>query len=183
MLVVGEQHEILCEQRVHGHVGVVDRQMHDRRVEVARHDPGHERRGVALVHGDVDAGVHALHVRQELGEQPASRGADRAEPGFTGHVVAARGDVGGDVLQLVQHPAGALDHHHAFVGEAAPLAVDQDDAQLLFESRDVAADVGLHRVQRPSGGRERSVVGDRHEGCELPEIHLEKRYQVSGIPT
>ena len=60
------------------------------------------------------------------------------------------------------------------VGQSATLAIDQDHAQLLLESGDVAADVGLHGVQRSGGRGERAVVGDRHERGELAEIHLEK---------
>ena len=63
----------------------------------------------------------------------------------------------------------------ALLGEAAALAVDEGDAELALEPGDVAGDVGLHRVQGPGGGRERAVVGDRHEGGELAEIHRQER--------
>ena len=36
-------------------------------------------------------------------------------------------------------------------------------------------DVGLHREQGPGGGRERAVVGDRHERGELADVHQRPR--------
>jgi hypothetical protein len=135
------------------------------------------------VDGDVHAGMCSFDLGEELGEQPPCGGTDGSEPGLAGHLVTSGRHVGGDVLEFVEHPSCSFDHHHALIGETASLAIDQDDPELLFETGDVTADVGLHRVQRSSSCRERSVVGDRHEGGELPEIHLEKRYQVSTIPT
>ena len=114
-------------------------------------------------------------LAEQLRQQPAGGGADDAEPRVAGDLVAARRHLGGEVVQLVEDPAGPLDDERALVGEAAALAVDQGDAELALEAGDVAADVGLHRVERTSGGGERPVIGDRHERGELAEIHLRKR--------
>ena len=59
-------------------------------VEMAGDDPGDERGGVALVDGDAHAGMDALDLGQQLREQPAGGGADRAEAGVAADVVAAR---------------------------------------------------------------------------------------------
>ena len=126
----------------------------------------------AMVRADARDATGASAV-SSWGMQPASRRADDTEAGLAGDLVAARRHVGGDVVQLVQDPPGPLDDRSALVGEPAPLAVDEGDTELLLEPGDVAADVGLHGVQRACSRRERPVVGDRHEGGELAEIHLE----------
>ena len=113
-------------------------------------------------------------LAEQLRQQPAGGGADDPEPRVAGDLVAARRHLGGEILELVQDPAGPIDDDDALVGEAAPLPVDQGDAELALEAGDVAADVGLHGVQGAGGRRERAVIGDRHERGELAEIHLEK---------
>ena len=60
----------------------------------------------------------------------------------------------------------------AVVGQPALGAVDERRAELPLEAGDVAGDVGLHREQGPGRGRERAVVGDRHERGELADVHL-----------
>jgi hypothetical protein len=109
-----------------------------------------------------------------LGEQPACRCADRAQAGLARDGVAARGHVGSDVLELVDHPPGPLHHGQPIVGEPAPVTVDQCDAEFFLESGDVAAHIRLDRVEGPRSCGERTVIGDRNEGGELPEVHLEK---------
>ena len=91
-------------------------------------------------------------ARAELGRAAAGSSQRAVVPitprrDVAGDLVAARGHVGGDVVELVQHPPGPLDDDDALVGQAAPLAVDQGDAELALEAGDVAADVGLHGVQ------------------------------------
>ena len=97
------------------------------------------------------------------GKQPAGRRADDAEARIAGDLVAPRCHLGGEILQLVQNAAGSVDHDDALVGETAALAIDQYDTQLTLEAGDVAADVGLHRVEGTGRGGERAVIGDRHE--------------------
>ena len=121
-----------------------------------------------LVHGDVHAGVLGAQLGEQLWQQPSRRGADDPQPGVAADLVAAAGHLGGDVVELVQHPPRSFDHHEAFVGETATLAIDQGDTELAFQAGDVAADVGLHRVQGPGGCRERAMVGNRYQGGELP---------------
>jgi len=83
-----------------------------------------------------------------------------------------RRHLGGDVVELVDHPPGPFHHHRPVVGEATALAIDEDDAQLPFQTGDVPADVGLHGVHRPRGRGERSVVSDGDQGGELSQVHL-----------
>ena len=84
-------------------------------------------------------------------------------------------DVGGDVLHLAEDPPGPIDDPDAVLGQRALGAVDEGRAELTLEAGDVAGDVGLHREQRPRRRRERPVVGDRHEGGELADLHLSER--------
>ena len=49
--------------------------------------------------------------------------------------------------------------------------VDQLRAELFLQSGNVAGHVGLDREQGSSSCRERPVVGDRHEGGELADVH------------
>ena len=128
----------------------------------------------------------ALHVGEQLREDPAGRRTDAADPRVAAHLVAARRHLGGDVVQLVEHPAGPLDDDRALVGQAAALAIHQGDAQLTLEAGDVAADVGLHRVERTRCCGERPVVGDGHERRQLPQSisendseHLRKQLERS----
>ncbi len=111
------------------------------------------------------------HLGEEAGEQPPSGRAEHPEAYVADDVAVALGDLGGDLVELAQHPPGALDHSGAVVGEAAVGPVDQLRAQLLLQPSDVAGHVRLHREQGSSSCRERPVVGDRHEGGELADVH------------
>ena len=81
----------------------------------------------------------------------------------------------------------AFDDPQPVVGQTAVGAVDELGAELLLQPGDVAGHVRLHREQGSGGGRERAVVGDRHEGGELADvhrrhpnrIHLSKRWSAS----
>ena len=134
--------------------------------------PGHDRGGAALADDRVHPRVAGGDGAEQLRHQPAGGGADHADAGVARHVVVERGDVGGDVVDLVQDPPGPLDDPLALVGEAAVGAVDQGDAELAFELGDVPGDVGLHGVQRPGGGGERAVIGDGDDGGELTDVHV-----------
>ena len=171
---VSEQQQVLGEQGVDLQLGLVDRQVQDRRIDLRGLQAGEQAAGVALVDRDVHARVGSADLAEQLRQQPAGGRADDAEAGVAGDLVAPRRHFGGEVLQLVQDPPGTIDDDDALVGQAATLAIDQRDAQLTLEAGDVAADVGLHGVERTSGGGERAVVGDRHERGQLAEIHLRK---------
>ena len=97
------------------------------------------------------------------------------------HLAADRGDVGHEGVELGLHPAGPADDGLALVGERAGAAVDEDDAQLPLEAGHVGRDVRLHRVQGPGGGREPAVLGDRHEGRQLPQVHRSIANMMSPI--
>ena len=105
--------------------------------------------------------------RQQFRHQPSGGGADHPDAGLAGDVGVERGHVGGDVVDLVQDPAGPLDDPRALLGEATLGAVDEAYTQLLLELGDVARHVGLHGVERACRTGERPVVGDRDERREL----------------
>ena len=134
-----------------------------------------QRRRAALGDDGPHAGMVGLEGRQEAREQPARRRAEDADAHVAGDVAVDRGDVGGDVVHLAQDAPGPVDDPHPVLGQAALGAVDERRAELPLEAGDVAGDVGLHREQRPRRRRERAVVSDRHEGGELPDVHLSER--------
>ena len=147
--VGGQQQEILGEQRLDHEFGVVDREVHDRRVQLPGEHVGHERRGRTLLHDHAYVGVALAEPVQEAGDQPAGGGADHADAGLARHVGVAARHVGGDVVDLVEDASGPLDDPCAVLGQSALGAVDERDAELLLEPGDVARDVRLHRVERP----------------------------------
>jgi hypothetical protein len=117
----------------HGDVGVVDRQVHDGGVEVAGSDPWEQVGGVALVHGDVHTGV-TCSIWAAAGGAATARWCRSSRTGPRRVTSSPRdGHVGGDVLELVEHPPGPFDHHHPLVGEPTTLAVDEHHAELLLE--------------------------------------------------
>ena len=90
------------------------------------------------------------HLGEEPGEQPPSGRAEHPEAYITDDVTVALGDLGGDLVQLAQHPPGALDHPGAVIREAAVGPVDQLRTQLLLQPGDVGGHVRLHREQGSS---------------------------------
>ena len=149
--------------------------------------PGHDGGRAALADDRVHARVAGRHRAQQLRHQPAGRGADDADPGVARHVVVERGDVGGDVVDLVQHAPGPLDHTLALVGEAAVGAVDQGDAELAFELGHVARTRSTAPCtapsRRPRTCRDRPRRRWRRAGGRpwrtLAQIHLKNRFEVS----
>ena len=175
MALVGEQEQVLGEQRFDDELGIVDRQMDDRRVELPRQQVRHECRGRAVLDDDPHVRVLLAEQAEELRHQPPRGGADHAEPGLAGHRRVAAGRVGGDVVDLAQHSTRPFHHPGAVLGEAAVGPVDERDPEFLLEPGDVARHVRLHGEQGPGRTGERTVIGDRHEGGELPHVHLQKR--------
>jgi hypothetical protein len=171
VLAVHEEEEVFGEERFDDELGIVDREVDDRRVELAREDSGDDRGRAALADDGMHSGVLGGDGGQELRHEPSGGGADHTDAGIAGHVVVERRDVGGDVVDLVQDASGPLDDAVTLVGEHPVGAVDERDAELALELGDVARDVGLHRVERPGRGRERAVVGDGHDGGELSDVH------------
>ena len=102
--------------------------------------PGHDRGGAAFA----DDRVRHVRVvgrrRRRAADGISQRAVVPITPirASTRHVVVERGDVGGDVVDLVEHPAGPLDDSCALVGEAAVGAVDEGDAEFRLELGDVA---------------------------------------------
>jgi hypothetical protein len=118
------------------------------------------------------------HQPEQAGDQPAADGSDAAQAHLPGDLVEHRGHVGPERVELAAHPAGPLDHHLTLLGEGAAVAVDQYRPQFTLEPGDVGGDVGLDGVERARRGRERSFVGDGHEGGELAEVHRFGRYYL-----
>ncbi len=168
---VDEQDQVLGEQRLDDEFGVVDREVDDGGVELPGQHPGHDRGRAALADDRMDPGMAFGDGTEQLRHQPSGGGADHPDAGVARHVGVERGDVGRDVVDLVEHAAGSFDDTDALVGEAAVGTIDQGDAEFAFELGDVARDVGLHGVQRPCGGREGAVIGDGDDGGQLSDVH------------
>ena len=167
-----EQDEVFGEQRLDDQFRVVDGEVDDRGVELPREHSGDDRGGAALADDGVDPGVAFGDGAQELRHQPSGGGADDPDPGVARDVGVERGDVGGDVVDFVEDTSGPFDDPFAFVGQTAVGTVDEGDAELAFELRDVPGDVGLHGVEGSGGGGEGAVVGDGDDGGELSNIHV-----------
>ena len=119
--------QVLGEQRLDHQLGVVDREVDDGRVEL----PGQRRSGSSVVvlpswtigvdaaggRGATAASSCGISHRAVVPITPM-----RASPDDVG---VERGHVGGDVVDLVQDPAGPLDDPRALLGEAALGAVDE----------------------------------------------------------
>ena len=153
--------------------------MHDRPIELARDHVGHERRRGAFLDDHPDVRVLFAQLSEEPRDQPACRRSDHADPRLAGHLGVPARHVCGDVVELVEDASGSFDHPRALLGQAAHRPVDERHAEFLLQAGDVARHVRLHRVERPRRCGERAVVGDRHQGGELPDVHLCGRYQVS----
>ena len=109
---------------------------------------------------------------QQLRHQPAGGGADHADPGVAGDVVVERGDVGGDVVDLVQDPPCPFDDSLALFGQSAVGTVDERDAELALELGDMPGDVGLDGEERPRRRRKCPVISDGDDGGELANVHV-----------
>ena len=184
--VAGEQQEVLGEQRLDGQLRLVDGEVDDRRVVLSGQQRRNQHRRAALGDDHADLGMARRHLGEQAGEQPPSGRAEHPEAHVADDVTVALGHLGGDLVELAQHPPGALDHPSAVVGEPAVGPVDELRAELLLQAGDVAGDVRLHGEERSSGRRERPVVGDRHEGGELADVHrgtlalhLQQRWSAS----
>ena len=113
----------------------------------------------------------AGHRLDERGHQPAGGGADDADAAHAGDLVAHRGDVGGEGVELGLDAAGPLDHDRALLGHLARGPVDEGDPELLLQPGDVGRDVGLHGVQGSGCRGEAPVVDHGEHGVELAQVH------------
>ncbi len=170
----GDHDEVLLEERFHDDVVVVDGEVDHGQVEGAGQQLGEQRGGVALQDADAHLGVAPGHGGQEGGEQPASGGAEDSQADVAGDLVAHRGDVGHEGVELALDPAGPGDHGQAFLGEPARRAIHQDGAQLPLQAGDVGGHVRLHGVEPGGRGREGAHLVDGDEGGELAQIHRQE---------
>ena len=168
---VNKKHEVFSKKRLDGDFQVVDGEVHDDGVELLGKQAGEQIGGVALVYRHVYAGVLLFELREQLGKEPASGGTNNPEASVAADLIAPAGHLRRDVVEFVHHPARLLHHEQALIGETAALAVDKDHAEFALEPCNVPADVGLHGVQRPGGGRERAVIGDGNQCGELAKVH------------
>lgn len=85
----------------------------------------------------------------------------------------ARGDVFGDLLDLVQEPFGPRVQGRARLGEAkrARSALDETHAKFVFERADVRRYRRLRRAGRSARATAVAVPGDAIEAGERCEIH------------
>ncbi len=175
MALVGEQEQVLGEQRLDDQLGIVHREMDHRRVQLAGQHARHERRRRAVLDDRSHVRVLLFEQAEELRHQPSRGRADHPDAALTRHHRVAAGHVGGDVVDLAQHPPGPLDDPRALLGQPAVGPIDERDAEFLLEPGDVAGDVRLHGEHRPCRAGERAVVGDGDQRGQLPDIHLQKR--------
>ena len=170
------QHQILIEQRAFDEIGAALRQIDDGRVERTGRQVRFQRGRCTLADHQANLRVGPAHPVDQEGGQPAGRGADHADPGRSGDLVAQGGHVGHGRLQLGRHPPAPLHHGLAFLGQLAAVPIDELDAQFPFEAGHMTGDVGLHGLEGGGRSRETAVVGDGDERLQLPKVHQHKRY-------
>ena len=80
-------------------------------------------------------------------------------------------DVGAERGEFRVNAPGSF-HHHSSLGRGeAGGAFDESRSELLLKSRVMGRKVGLHGMERPSGGGEAPVIDHGEQGRELAEIH------------
>jgi len=114
-----EEEHLLLEDRLDDHLGLVDGQVDDGRIQLAGCQLG-QQGGRRRLHDDGPyEGVGRPQRRQDLGHQPSGGGADDADASFAGDLLAPGGEVGVDGVELLLDGAGARRHQLALLGEAA----------------------------------------------------------------
>ena len=120
-----------------------------------------------------DVGIAGAERLDDLARQPAGQraGEAQAQPAAgagAGFASALRGPRGPrqDVTRVVEQ-------HHARgrQGDAAAIALEEPDAQLVLERAHLLRDARLREVQLLGRAAEVQLFGHRHEGSELPELH------------
>ena len=175
------EHDVLLEQRLGHEVAPGDGEGQHGQVEAPRRQLGLEAQGGAVGHHEVETGMAGGQIGEERGHEPARRRAEDADPGVAGHGLAQGPDVGHQGVELSHDPVGAGHHDLAVGREPAGRALDQGGAELPLESGHVGRDVGLDRAQMVGGGGERPVLGHRHQGLQVSDLHRFLRYSKSVI--
>ena len=141
-------------------------------------------RDVGRAHGDGDLLVGEHQLDADVGIEleklaQALRDPHRAEPDRRGDLQIA-GRLGGGVGQqrlggreLVHDLAGGAEQHLALLGQhqAARVAVEQRDLELLLQRRYLPADRRLAHAQRLTGMGEAAGLGGGMKDSELVPVH------------
>ena len=153
------------------HLRVGDGEVDDGEVELVREEAGHQRGRRRVDHDHVDLRVLARDGLEHEWDQPARRRADASQAHRAGDLVAERGHVRDDRVELRMDVPSAADDGLALLGEDAAAPIDEGDAQLPLEASHVGGHVRLHGVHRSGRRREAARFGDRDEHGELSEVH------------
>jgi hypothetical protein len=146
---------------------------HDGDVEGSAVQAGEQARGGVFADGELDPGCAAVQLGHGGGQERDVGGGDAAEPHVSCvepadrvQLLAGGGDAGEDGRGVLAQRAPGLGQ-----ANAAGAALQQRQAGLVFERRDVAGDRRLGVAEGLGGGAERAAAGDLIEGLQMPEIH------------
>ncbi len=171
MLLGYHEHQVLVEEVRHDDLVSAQGEGDHGQVELARGQLELELGARSLADVEVDVGVAFPQHVEELGDQPATGGADHAQADRADHLLAQGGDVGHHVGELVHDPPGPADDDLTLLGEAAGGAVDQLHIELPLEPGDMGGHVGLHRADRGRCSRETARVSDAQECLQVFQFH------------
>ena len=166
-----DEEAVLVEEGLGDQLGVGDGQGEHRHVDGARVELELQGRGGGVVHDDPHPRVALGHGLDQRRHQPAGGRADQPDAAHAGDLVAHRGHVGGEGVELGLDATGPLDHDRPLLGDLAGGPVDEGHAELLLQAGDVGRHVGLHGVQGAGGGGEAAVVDHGEHGVELAQVH------------
>ena len=80
-------------------------------------------------------------------------------------------DVGAERGEFCVNSPGSF-HHDSSLGRGeAGGALDESRSEVLLKPRDMGRNVGLHGMERSSGGSESPVINHGEQGRELAEVH------------
>ncbi len=167
-----EQEKLLREECFCGEVGLLDRKVDDRSVEEAGQHVRDEGGSAAFAEDGVHHRMKACHFLHDAGREPFGCRSDHADTSLPGNLRVEGSNVRCDVVEFVEDASGPFEHTFALVGETSRRPVDQGDTEFALEFSDMPRYVRLDGEEGAGSGRETAVIGDRHEGGELPEIHL-----------
>ena len=166
-----DEDEVLVEEVGGQDLVAAEGKGHHGQVELARGELLLQGDAGAVGHVEVDVGVAHPQQVEELGHQPAAGGADHAQADRAHDLLPQGGDVGHHRLELVGDPAGPLDDHLTFLGEAARGPVDQLHVELALQPGHVGRYVGLDGADGGGRGREAAGVGDAQQCLQVFQFH------------
>ena len=166
-----DEDEVLVEEVGGQDLVAAEGKGHDGQVELARGQLLFERDAGAVGHIEVDVGVAHPQQVEELGDQPAAGRPDHAEADGAHDLFPQGGDVGHHGLELVDDPAGPLDHDLALLGQAARGPVDQLDVEFALQAGHVGRYVGLDGADGGGRSREAPGVGDAQQRLQVFQFH------------